>query len=256
MLTVNELKYYASLLQKKYRTAEKKFLVEGRKLVEEGLNSAYECGIVILTAEFAGQNPGIINFIKRKSVRYEIIKARDFNKLCDTKTPQGIAAVFKMNNDAFSSNHKNAGTIIALENISDPGNLGAIIRTCDWFGFDNIILSGDCADIYNPKVLRAAMGSVFHLDIKEEKDFYTKLKELKQKKFAVFCADIEGENIFKCRIENKKVIAFSNEANGPSEKLLNLTDKKITIPKMGKAESLNVASAAAIILADISFKFS
>ncbi|MFB3055765.1 MAG: TrmH family RNA methyltransferase, partial [Ignavibacteriaceae bacterium] len=123
-----------------------------------------------------------------------------------------------------------------------------IFRNCDWFGINNILLSKESAEMYNPRVLRASMGSVFHLNIFED----ITLKEillLKKSGYSFICSDIDGKNVFDFKWNYKIILFLSNESKGPSQELLSITDHKITIPRKGKAESLNVASASAIMLA-------
>lgn len=244
MLTKNELKYYTSLLQKKYRKRENKFIAEGKRLVEEGLKSGRQCEVVLISRSYSEG----MDVSAYADWRIEIIPDNEFKKLSDTKTPQGIAAVFVKPENILSGN---SGLIVGLENVSDPGNMGTIIRTCDWFGINKIILSGDCADPYSPKTLRSTMGAVFHVDVITDNDFYETLNELKSKGYRILCADMEGENIFVYTKEDKSIMVFCNEANGPSERLLELSDAKINIPKIGQGESLNVASAAAVVIAEL-----
>ncbi|MFC2082399.1 TrmH family RNA methyltransferase [Bacteroidota bacterium] len=244
MLTKNELKYYSSLLQKKYRNSEKKFIVEGERIVKEGLNSNFTCEIVILSTEYSADHDDL----EFGGIRTEIIDNNYFVKLSDTKTPQGIIGVF---NKFEKSVDYNSNLIVALEDISDPGNLGTIIRTSDWFGVEQIFLSGDCTDLYSPKVLRSTMGSIFHIDVNEDEQFYESLAEMKSKGYEIICADMNGEDIYQFKQEDKTVIIFCSEAYGPSQKLLSLIDRRVTIPKLGKAESLNVASAAAVIISKL-----
>lgn len=249
MLSKNELKYYGSLQQKKYRITEGKFLVEGGKLVLDALEAGFECEAIIMTNKFFDENYEEVKKFKSYSLRLEIIKQIDFNKLCDTKTPQGIVGVFVFSN---LSKELSGNKIIALENISDPGNVGAILRNCDWFGFDQILLSDNCAEVFSPKVIRASAGSVFHIKIKEEKKFYERLQILQKNNYKIICTDLDGQNIYKTKLPDKFVIVFCNEANGPTAELLELSDSKITIPRKGNAESLNVASASAVVLSTIS----
>ena len=250
MLTKNKLKYYSSLLQKKNRIAENKFIVEGKKLVEEGIISGFKPEIVFCTNLFFENEKDYMNKIIPGSVRFENIKNPEFEKLCDTKSPQGIAAVFnkKEKSDEIIFDKK---IIAALENISDPGNMGTIFRNCDWFGVEDVIISKDCAEVYNPKVLRASMGSVFHLNIVESENFISILKNYKKQNYDIVIADLDGENLYKFKSGKNIVIVFCNEANGPSEELLKLSNRKINIPQKGKAESLNVASASAVILSEL-----
>jgi len=250
MLTKNELKYYSSLLQKKVRQKERKFLVEGVKLIKEGLNSNLKCEIILHTKSFFDDNKQFFEKGILPADRIEVLKSLDFNKLTDTKTPQEVAAVFQMPNK-ISGTLLSGKLICALENISDPGNLGTILRNCDWFGIEQVILDGNCAEVYNPKVIRASAGSVFHLDIFEQDDFYNFLKLQKQSGYQILCADLDGQNIYNYKQAGKEIIVLANEANGPTKNLLDISDTKVTIPKRGKAESLNVASASAVILSEL-----
>jgi RNA methyltransferase, TrmH family len=251
MLTHNELKYYSSLLQKKYRSAERKFIVEGRKIVEDGLGSNFKCEIIFVTNKFKDDNEDFCLNLK-SSHRLEIIKNSELFRLTDTRTPQGIAAVFEhpVSKQKVSENR----VIVLLEEISDPGNLGTIIRTCDWFGIKKIYLSEKCAEIYNPKTIRASMGSIFHVEVVEDLKIDEVIKKFKDHGYKIYCADTEGENIFNAKVKDNLLLIFSNESKGPSKTAEELCDKKITIPKIGQAESLNVASACAIILAEVSRK--
>ncbi len=251
MISKNDIKYYSSLLNKKYRERENKFLVEGTKITAESLNSNYKCEIVFVTPEYLDKNKVFTNGIIEKNLRIEVINNRDFLKLSDTVNPQGIAAVLNIPAlvDVKIENLFNS-LIVCLENISDPGNTGTIIRNSDWFGINDLILSKNCAEIYNPKTIRASMGSIFHVNLYPGINLPVTLSELKNKGFKILCADLQGLNIFDYKLDYKSILIFSNEANGPTPQLLNIADNKITIPKFGKAESLNVASASAVILGE------
>jgi len=252
MISVNQLKYYSSLRNKKYRNEENKFIVEGKKIILEGINSNYNCEVIFVTKVFIENNKEFLSKINSKSIRIEVIKSQDFKKFSDTITPQGIAAVFQKGNKSKTNLFK-TNLVVYLDDISEPGNLGTIIRNCDWFGVQEIILSPDCAELYNPKTIRASMGSMFHLNIFENIDLKSYLNVLKEKKYLILCSDIQGADIFNYNKASKKVIIFSNEAKGPNKEMINLSDEIITIPKLGKAESLNVASASAIILAELTY---
>lgn len=251
MISKKELQYYSSLLTKKHRKAENKFIVEGKKSVLEGLNSNYRCEIVFVTNKFNEQNEDAIAGINRKKKKIETLKEKDFLKIADTETPQGIAAVFGKPRLSFShASFVDDKIIVMLDNISDPGNLGTILRNCDWFGIRNILLSENIVDYTNPKVIRASMGSVFHLNLFEDVK-PNLLNDLRGKGFEILCADTEGENVFKYRSDKKKILVLSSEAHGPSKEIEKISDKKICIPKIGNAESLNVASASAVLLAEL-----
>lgn len=248
MISNNELKYYASLLNKKYRKIEGKFLIEGKKIVEEAFDSNYDCEKVFITGKFEETNPELIKKIRSYKIPLEVLKSIDFKRISDTKAPQGIAAALNKKSTVFSSSRINDKILVYLENISDPGNLGTIIRNCDWFGITSILLSKESAEIYNPKVLRASMGSIFHLNIFEDITL-KEITHLKNSSYSFVCSDIEGKNVFDYKWNDKIILFLSNESEGPSQELLSITDYKITIPRKGKAESLNVASASAIMLA-------
>ena len=249
MLTQNELKYYSALQQKKYRQKEQKFIVEGKRLVEEVLKSKYKCELVIINESFAQKENSIINKIN-KGIKTEIVSDTIFQKLTDTKTPQGIAAVVLMLSSSIKIS-KDENLVVALEDISDPGNVGTIIRTCDWFGIRSVIVSPDSVDLFNPKVIRSTMGSLFHINVYESDDFYADLIKLKESGRKILCSDMKGENIFTHKMEESTVLILSSEAHGPTEISLKLSDEIITIPKYGNAESLNVASAAAVMIAEL-----
>jgi len=250
VLTRKELQYYASLNKKKFRESESQFLVEGKRIVEEGINSNLKPEIIFFTDEFYSTNLEVIDKLKSLQIRLEKIGQTHFNKIADTKNPQGIAAVFHKKEIKSASVSKN-NIIVALESISDPGNLGTILRTCAWFGIYDIIISPDTVDLYNPKVIRSSMGAIFHLQIKQATDFYAELIKLKNNGYSISFADVKGENIFNFKPKQKVVVTFCNEANGASEKLTEICDSRISIPKLGEGESLNVAAAAAVIISHI-----
>ncbi|MDP2038871.1 MAG: RNA methyltransferase, partial [Ignavibacteria bacterium] len=238
-MTRAELKYYTSLTLKKNRIEEAKFVIEGIKLIGEAISSDYYCEAIFYTNAVSEKEEEFVESLRKKVLRIEEIRREDLCRLADAKTPQEVIAVFY--NDEKERELK-GDLIVALENINDPGNLGTILRSSDWFGVSTILLSDNCAEIYNPKVIRASAGSVFHLDIFESEDFYQQLAELKNKNYKICCADLVGENIYDFTKQSKLVLVMANEANGPTDELLSLCDLKITIPKKGNAESLNVAT--------------
>jgi TrmH family RNA methyltransferase len=246
MITKNELKYYSGLLKKKFREKEKKFIAEGEKIVAEGLKSNFTCEKIFAAHEFYENKKDHLDELF-DSINIEILKNQDFKKISDTVNSQGIAAVF---NIPKNKNQINSNLIVGLDNISDPGNVGTILRNCDWFGVNEVIVTRKCAEIYNPKTIRASMGSIFHIKIFNEADS-SLFSDLRGKNYKLLTADIKGKNIYKYKFPERAVIIFSNEAWGPSPELLEISDNIITIPKYGNAESLNVAIASAIILSKI-----
>jgi TrmH family RNA methyltransferase len=250
MTSKTELKQYSSLLKKKFRDEQKKFLIEGKKLVEEALNSNYSCEIILLTTDFSKHYPDFFKSLIRKNYRVEVLRNQDFGKISETVSPQGIAAVIKQPENKKLNEKNLSPFIVYLENISDPGNLGTIIRTCDWFGINTLVLSENTVEVYNPKVIRSSMGSIFHLNIFSNKKL-SEVATLKDKGYKFICADLDGTDIYIFNPPEKSILFFCNESSGPSPELLSLSDEKITIPRKGKAESLNVASASAIVLSVI-----
>lgn len=250
MLSKKQLKYYSSLLNKKHRREEKKFLVEGAKLILEAFNSGCRCELLLTLKEQFDENEDFYRIIHKQKINIEFVKLPEFEKLSDTKNPLSIIGVFHFIHET-DANYRNDKLIVALENISDPGNMGTIIRNCDWFGVKNVLLSSNCAEIYNPKVIRASAGSVFHLNIYRKDNLIIALEEQKKLGYKILCADLSGENLYNFTRREKLLLVMANEANGPTDRLKKLSDQSITIPRKGKAESLNVASASAVILSEL-----
>jgi len=249
MASKSEIKYYSALRLKKYRKFERKFLAEGKRLIEEGINSYFDCDRVFITQPFSNVESKFISEITAQKIPVDIISLYDLLKFTSTKNPQGIIAVFKIKND--KPKLVEGETVIGLENISDPGNLGTILRSCDWFGIKNVIISERCAEIYNPKVLRASMGAVFNLNIFENANLIKEIKILKDKNYLTFYTDITGVNYKTIDWRKNTIVTFCNEANGPSDELKEVCDASLTIPKKGSIDSLNVAAAAAIIISEM-----
>lgn len=246
MISKNEIKYYSSLLLKKFRGQENKFIAEGSKVIDEGICSGKKPEIIITTVPYYESNRKY--FESLQDFRIETVKSTEFNKLTDTKNPQEIIAVFPYSINKFNIKKVNGNISVYLDNITDPGNAGTIIRNCDWFGITEIFMSEESVDIYNPKVIRASMGSIFHLKIFDDSGVDDLIK-LKINGYKIICSDLQGEDIFNFDRPEKSVLVFSNEAHGPGERILQTADHIISIKKKGKAESLNVASASSIILA-------
>ena len=248
MLTKRELKYYSSLNKVKYRKIEQKFIVEGIKLVDEAIKSNFDCEVIIASDSFAKTHTQKLNKYKHSTI-VQTISDIEFSTIADTQTPQGILAIMEIPLQRYIDDSKDE-LVVALENISDPGNVGTIIRTCDWFGIKDIIISSNSVDIYNPKVIRSTMGSLFHVNIHISENIYGTLKALQQNGKSILCTDMNGENIYNLNKNKSSVLVFSNEANGPTERLLEIANSIITIPKFGDAESLNVATAAAVVVSE------
>lgn len=237
MLSKSQIKLIKSLSQKKFRNTHGFFVVEGIKGIREFLNSDFELVSIYSTGERFEVQEGLFN----------LIDERELKKISSLKTPQKALAVFKIpDNNQLDFE----GLIVALDGVRDPGNLGTIIRLCDWFGIETLICSNDTVDCYNPKVVQASMGSLTRVNIK-----YLDLEEFLsgQTQVPVLGTMLEGRDVYSSSLPNRAIVVLGNEANGISKEIGLLLDDKITIPQFGKVqetESLNVATATAIVLSE------
>ena len=243
MLGKSQAKYIQSLGQKKVRDAEGVFVAEGPKIIAELLASA-NANILQLYAlhDWIAANRNDCNGV-------EIIEVdeNDLTKISQLATPNKVLAVVKKQETADHLQTK--GTVsLVLDTIQDPGNLGTIIRIADWFGIKQIICSEDCADMYNPKVVQSTMGSIVRVKI-----LYTDLAPWleEQKDVFIYAAALEGQNVMAMKKITEGLIVIGNESKGISAAIFEQVDIKITIPRIGKAESLNAAVATGIILAHV-----
>ncbi|MDP4114801.1 MAG: RNA methyltransferase [Bacteroidota bacterium] len=248
MITKSELQHYASLIKRKDREIEGKFIVEGPKSIEEGLVSHYFCEILFCTQDFYDNAKDFFKTNMQKLKNIEVLSDQDFNKVSNTVTPQGVLGIFKKKEKKLEIGKFKQNTVLYLDCISDPGNLGTIIRTCDWFNFNEIILSYGCTDAYSPKCVRSSMGSIFHVNVYPNQNLKVILPFLKQSHYKIVSMDLNGENFYEHSFAGKSLIILSNEANGPSQEVIEVREKILTIPRLGKAESLNVATAGTIVL--------
>jgi TrmH family RNA methyltransferase len=177
------------------------------------------------------------------------------NAVTDTVTAQGILAIVRRRSSSAElllRAEKVESVLVALDGVSDPGNLGSIIRTCDWFGVQGILLGNNCVELFNPKVLRGTMGSVFHLPVAERVDLLPAISRARTLGYTVYVTDPAGVTHFdRVRYSGKAVIVFGNEAWGVSDQLKNLGDVRVAIRRYGAAESLNVAVACGIMLSGL-----
>lgn len=236
-LSKNQLKLITSLSQKKYRQKHNLFVAEGVKVVNELLSSSLKLHQLFATSDFL-----VDNFVDE----LQVISESELRKISSLKSPNKVLGIFEI------PEHKNInkeGLILALDDINDPGNLGTIIRLCDWFGIDHLICSNNTVDCYNPKVVQASMGSLTRVSI-----VYLDLYDyLSSSELPVFIADMDGENIYKTELPANGILVMGNEANGISESIRKFVANKISIPRFGKLqaiESLNVATATAILLSE------
>jgi TrmH family RNA methyltransferase len=241
MLTKNQVKFITSLHDKKFRRLENAFIVEGLKMVNELLKSTME-----IESVFAVKGSP---FISSHPEATEITEA-ELKKISALTTPNEVLAVVRIPEYIFKPEELSSGPTLALDDVSDPGNLGTIIRVADWFGIKNIICSENSADCFAPKVIQATMGSFLRVKIfyRHLPDFFESLRPMDVK---VYGTILNGENIFKTKLKKNAVIILGNESKGISKGLLPYIDYKVAIPSYSNgAESLNVSTAAAIICAE------
>lgn len=226
-------KYIKSLLRKKERDEYGLYTVEGIKSVSDAIDSGAKIKYIVKSADFQFDAPS-----------YEMItvKAELFPALCDTKTPQGVMAVLEKKENVKDIRN---GRYVYCDRVRDPGNLGTIIRTADAFGFD-VLLSEECCELYSPKVVRASMGSFFHTNVIYDVTY----KELKESGLHLIAGALgDKSKDFKTASYKEPVaIIVGNEANGVSDELLSLCDELVIIDIIGRAESLNVGVAAALLM--------
>ena len=236
-ISKNQLKLITSLSQKKYRQKHDLFIAEGIKVLNELLNSTFEIETLFCTDDFE------TTISEKKVVR---ISETELKKVSTLKSPNKALGVFKIPKEKAV---KNSGLTIALDAINDPGNLGTIIRLCDWFGVTQLVCSKDTVDCYNQKVVQASMGSLTRVSI-----HYTDLENyITKSNLDTFIADMDGENVYKTKLPKEGILIMGNEANGVSEEIKSLLQYKISIPRFGETqetESLNVATATAILLSE------
>lgn len=245
----NEIvKNIKKLKEKKYRDLENRFIVEGIKLVEEAIQENANIKQIVVCDDDV-QEGNLSKEYMYKIAKYDCIyvTAKVFQVLSDVKTPQGILAVIEKKNTNAALDFSQ-DIIIALDDIQDPGNLGTILRTVDSAGLNQIILSKNSADVFNPKVVRSTMGAIFRVNIIIAENLEEMLKQAQKNKFEIMVTSLDTQNsIYDVEYKNK-VIVIGNEANGVSKPIQDMADKKVKIPMLGKTESLNASVAASIMI--------
>ncbi len=244
------LKEVKSLKIKKNRDEKNRFFIEGTRFFEEALNSDCKILSVFFSESFLENDcsKALTEDKRLESIPAYLICDKLFNEISDTKNPQGILCIIEKIAQNDSEILAAAKFTILLDEITDPGNMGTIIRTADAAGLDVIMLSNKCADVYNPKVLRATMGSIFHIPIVREDDITKAINMLKSNGVKIFASHLDATEVyFETDLTGKVAVIIGNEANGVSDEALSLADELIKIPMPGDAESLNASVAAAII---------
>ena len=245
-MTHNEIKYLKSLSFKKYRNQHKKFFVEGKRIVDELIQSKHKIDKIIITQDFIDKHSEHTLFSSK--LDYQIISDKDYKKIKNTSNSQGIFALIPMK-DSFNTKNNIKGPTLILNNISDPGNMGTLLRSAVWYGVNNIFISRGSVDIYNPKVVRSSMGAHFYLSNLFELDVYDIISILINKNFQIIAATLGGISYKNISIKNHNwVLILGSEAHGIDSKILKLANQQVSIPQKGNIESLNVAVSGSILL--------
>lgn len=237
MLSRNQIKLITLLKQKKYRVQQKLFVAEGVKTILELLNSKFELHhLYTTTLDFK-----VADVLMTKISEFEL------KKISFLKTPNAALAVFKIPEAKPKIDYNKL--VLALDNVRDPGNLGTIIRLCDWFGIKDLICNLETVDCYNPKVIQATMGSITRVNIT-----YCDLEKVcAENNIITYGAFMEGENVYTSKLPASGLLVLGNEANGISKTIEKQINTRISIPRFGdlqETESLNVANATAILLSE------
>jgi len=233
VITKNQIKYIRGLALKKNRVKEQCFVVEGEKSVAELLRSSFQIIDLFATKQWVAEN----NYDNANEV-----SVTELARISNLKSANNVLAVVKFNEEI---KEKISGVTLVLDDINDPGNLGTIIRVCDWFGVEQIVCSKNTVDFYNPKVVQSTMGSLFRVSV-----LYTDLnKYLAKTTTPIYGAFMDGENIKSSNTNENIHLVMGNEANGISKEVEKYISKKVAIKNIGgNTESLNVAMATAILL--------
>jgi TrmH family RNA methyltransferase len=253
-LPKNRVKTIRSLAQKKERDETGLFIVEGVRLMREAAASDFEIVEVFYTAEAAGESvePELLETLRRRCAIVERISAREMARIAGTVHASGILAIVRQRPAEAGRILESRGSgrcLVALDGVADPGNVGTIIRTCDWFGVDAVIAGQTSADLYNPKVVRATMGGMFHLPVATDVDLAAFVPAAREQGYTVYVTELTGgKPVGTVHPEGRSLVVFGNEAWGVSGKIGAMADVRVTIPRMGAAESLNVAVACGVVL--------
>lgn len=245
------IKEIKSLYKKKDRWKRKQFIVEGINMVEECIDNHYPLVYIIYSDELLNVKGGKKLFDKISS-HPRLIHVTDqlYREISQMENPQGIMGVseFRINTIDRLNIHEEI-SLLLLDRLQDPGNMGTIIRSADAFGIDGIIITKGCVDVFNPKVIRSTMGSIFRVPIYHEEDSLAIINRLKKEGVRVYTTSLEGSlHIHQVDFNNPFLLVIGNESSGVSPYIYTVSDKLIKIPMVGDAESLNVAIASSIIM--------
>ena len=252
-------KEYQKLRMKKYRDTWRLFTVEGVRLCQEALTAGWPVEAAFCSESFLSSEnyEVLLKTLKKEGLSLTTLKENSFKKLAETEQPQGILLVIsipEVNNEQTLS-FAGSNLILVLDGIRDPGNMGTLIRSADWFGVELIISTSDTVDYYNPKVVRASMGSIFHIKLLTAENISDIILNLKKQKFQIISTSPSSiKSIADIQVQSPVALILGGEAEGVAQDLQKIADENIAIKKYGKAESLNVSVAGGILLQTLADK--
>lgn len=243
-----QVKAAAELKQKKYRQQQGMFLAEGLRTVEEAVHSKTVVSI-FYTAIDDDRTRCVLEEAAAQQLKLYCVSDAVMKKIADTDTPQGIIAVCKVQDVTLDKLLSKGEMLLVLDRVGDPGNLGTMLRTADAAGIGGVVLLKGCVDIYAPKTVRSSMGSLFHVPVVSGVAEDKFIAEAKDAGYELLVTSLEGaDNLYKADLGGRIAFVMGNEAGGVSASLLERADKRVFIPMAGRAESLNVAMAAGIVM--------
>jgi RNA methyltransferase, TrmH family len=254
-LTRTELKWFQSLRRKKVRRAEGRFLLEGWHALDEAIaaNAPLECIAVVPERSRDAERAAALATLRERGVPIKEATEDNLTVIAETMHSQGVVAVVRMvTTDVATILSLPASLVVALDEVGDPGNLGSVLRTCDWFGVAGVLLGKGCVELHNDKVVRATAGSLFHLPILEDVDLALALMAAKRAGFRIVMTAADGELTLPSLPRGPRtVVVLGSEAHGISTPVRARGDAVVRVPRFGMVESLNVAVTCGIVLAHL-----
>ena len=249
MISKANIKLLSSLSIKKYRKRENLFLIEGMRLFTEVIKSNYPIKYIWVLDTFNDTENSqlLISELQSRNIPIDEISKKELKQISDTQHSQGIVGISEIPKNVTQEFCNQ--NLLLIDRISDPGNLGTMLRTAEWFGIKTVVLSEDCADPYSPKIIRSAMGAHFYLNI-VQKNLTEFCDKLRKKYYSVIAGVMNGQNLddLEISIQQNWDVVLGSEAHGIDETILSKCTHKVTIPKIGNLESLNVTTAGSILL--------
>jgi TrmH family RNA methyltransferase len=248
VLSQARLKVLRSLQLKKARAETSRFLVQGKKVVAELLQSTWKVDELVATEEAAAW---VQAYAEKRRVPVHVLAQAELDRIGTFEKGNELIAIAVDPGEVPYRAPKSNELILALDGVRDPRNMGSLIRIADWFGLERIVCSADCMEVFNPKVVSSTMGSLFHLDVRQGVDLAAELTRLSEGGARVYIADMDGTPAYAANVSLPAVLVLGSESHGHSAAIAAMQAEVISIPRIGKAESLNVAMAAAALCMEI-----